>query len=91
MVTTVTGVERQRSRPYVAVLGAPDDAVVLPLHLLSAMPDDGTSVVSGPAGVEVPFTADDPVAVFVWLSGATDVLRVDGPDLTPRSPSRLVH
>ncbi len=81
-MTTVRGLTHGADGfPYEVQLG--DGPVKVPAELAAVMPAAGTPVVSGPAGVEVEFDPADPVAVYVWLRGGTEVVRIDGPDLTP--------
>ncbi len=80
--TTVVGVERVNGNPYEVTL-TPGSAVELPAELVAVAPAAGAPVVSGPAGVQVTFDPADPIAVYVWLRGSTDVAFLDGPILTP--------
>lgn len=79
MATDVLGLAGADSRPYRVVLGG-DSPVDAPEHLRRLMPEPGTLVMSGPAGVERVFDPADPVAVMVWLHGYTDVVNVSGRD-----------
>ncbi len=96
--TTIVGVERVNGNPYEVTL-TPGSAVELPAELVAVAPAAGAPVVSGPAGVQVMFDPADPVAVYVWLRGSTDVVFLDGPVLTPAagdsdaddSASEVVH
>jgi hypothetical protein len=57
--------------------------VVLPITLLTQLSSRGEEVSAGPVHVAVPFDPEDPVRVFAWLRGSTDVASITGPDLTP--------
>ncbi|HEY8588485.1 MAG TPA: hypothetical protein VIL55_02920 [Naasia sp.] len=84
--TTVVGLERTDLQPYTVVLNGAEP-VVWPAELAALAPEAGAPVMVTPVGPAVPFDRADPVAVWLWLRSDTDVLRVDGPDLTPPIPS----
>lgn len=89
--TTVLGLELVELLPYRVVLNG-EMPVEWPAELAALAPEPGTLVAPGPVGVPMPFDPDNPVAVFVWLRGHTDVHRIEGPDLTPRTetvPGRI--
>ncbi len=81
--TIVRGEDREFNEPYEAILGGDVAAVLLPPTLQAILPADGDLVRSGPAGMVVPFDRTSPLAVLVWLMGATRVLDVEGPNLLP--------
>ena len=82
MDTTVTGVIPVLGWPYSVTL-TPGQRPVLPVGIAAALPATGTLVQSGPAGVEMAFDPRDPVAVYVWLRGHTEVWSTSGPSLLP--------
>lgn len=88
--TIVRGIDRLIGQQYEVVLNGPLLPVMLPAELQTQLPLAGAAVVSGPAGVVVEFDPADPVAVFVWLRGGTDVVVVEGPDLTPDEPGDIL-
>lgn len=88
--TVIRGIDRRGAHPYEAILNGPGDPVVITPPLDAQLPPTGTPVISGPAGIVRRFNPVDPVTVYIWLRGDTDVLDVEGPDLLPDEPGDLI-